>query len=189
MTAFYKMWIFILLLFLLQFFSALVFGLIKNQYLLNSDKCCFYTENEICEKKIQENLEIFYSPFFGLQSLYIIATIFFYLTLFLRCATLPEKISFLQESYTTKGIGLITFLSAFLFGLIANLFFTSGFDFPLTCTPASKNVMESITINSLFIKILAIALYYCFIISESDLIQTTYRTVVEHPEEQVVSEV
>ena len=49
--------------------------------------------------------------------------------------------------------------------------------------------MESITINSLFIKILAIALYYCFIISESDLIQTTYRTVVEHPEEQVVSEV
>lgn len=138
MTAFYKMWIFILLLFLLQFFSALVFGLIKNQYLLNSDKCCFYTENEICEKKIQENLEIFYSPFFGLQSLYIIATIFFYLTLFLRCATLPEKISFLQESYTTKGIGLITFLSAFLFGLIANLFFTSGFDFPLTCTPCIK---------------------------------------------------
>lgn len=183
------MWIFILLFFLLQFFSALVFGLIKNQYLLNSDKCCLYAENELCKKKIQENLEIFYSPFFGLQSLYIIATIFFYLTLFLRCVTLPKKISILQDSYITKGIGIITFLSTFVFGLVSNLFFTTAFDFPLTCTPASKNVMESITINSLFIKILCIALYYCFIISESDLIQTTYRTVVEYREEQTETEV
>ena len=98
------MWIFILLLFLLQFFSALVFGLIKNQYLLNSDECCFYTENEICEKKIQENLAIFYSPFFGLQSLYIIATIFFILLYFYDALRYLKKFQFYKNLIRQKEL-------------------------------------------------------------------------------------
>jgi hypothetical protein len=158
-----------LLLFLFQLCMALIFGLIKH----NVHLLCCAEEQSLCnaiKESVKNDLDLDLS--------YSVMVVSFFASLILRCIVMPQALLFLQHTYITFLLAILTFISSLYFCNSTE----SVVDLILLQTTVCQNVFNLQHYFTFFFwtaRVMITILFYMFAITEVNV--SSYSVPVELP--------
>lgn len=145
-------------------FCAVIVGLVRHNILQNVDVCC--EPQTACAELLSNQAHTFYSAFTGLRARYIMAHVFFFTTVALRCFSLPPAVAVLQCNNVLHFLGIFTYTT---FLLLADItmwtFTTSPANLLPVCSSVSTFITGTVAVFAWFVIILSALLYYIFILT------------------------
>ena len=153
--------------FLLLLSSSLLIGLVENNILQDTDTCCTAGDIE-CARAVAQLQDGFYNFVYGMRTRYTISTSFLIFSLVLRCCTLPDSLASLQHPYTTAFVALLAFYMLLSVNGLVTHFYADRNDILFFCKTISEPLLSWLELISAFTALLAVSLFYLFIISQDN---------------------